>query len=260
MYFIDTHTHLYLDDFAGDIDQLITEAGDVSVKRFFLPNIDSTSIDAMHSLEQKYPGTCFAMMGLHPCSVKDNWKSEMNSMEEWFQKRTYVAIGEMGIDLYWDRTYFAEQQEVFRRQIAMANDLGLPVVIHSRDSFREIMDLLKTNKKESPCGIFHCFSGTVEEAKEVIDLGFYVGIGGVLTYKKSGLDETLKSVSLDHIVLETDAPYLTPVPHRGKRNIPAYLRIIGEKVADIKGVSPEDVAKKTSANAEQLFGVPALKQ
>jgi len=199
-------------------------------------------------------------MGLHPCSVKDNWKSEMNSMEEWFQKRTYVAIGEMGIDLYWDRTYFAEQQEVFRRQIAMANDLGLPVVIHSRDSFREIMDLLKTNKKESPCGIFHCFSGTVEEAKEVIDLGFYVGIGGVLTYKKSGLDETLKSVSLDHIVLETDAPYLTPVPHRGKRNIPAYLRIIGEKVADIKGVSPEDVAKKTSANAEQLFGVPALKQ
>ena len=251
----DTHTHLYSEDFAADLDQLLGEARQAGVQRFFLPNIDSSSIESMLVLEVKYPGICLPMMGLHPCSVKENWKEEMSLVEDWLGKRKFHAIGEMGVDLYWDKTFLEEQREVFRRQVVLANDLKLPIVIHSRESFDVIIQLLREVKKESPCGIFHCFSGTVEQAKQVTDLGFYLGIGGVVTYKKSGLDEVLKSISTDFLVLETDAPYLTPVPHRGKRNIPAYLRIIAESVATIKNTTLEEIARITSANSEKIFGI-----
>src|SRR5688572_14121065 len=254
MILTDTHTHLYLPEFDSDRDTLIAEAKASGIERFFLPNIDSSSKNAMHSLETKFPDNCFAMMGLHPTSVKENWKKELEAVEQNLNERKYVGVGEIGIDLYWDKTFIKEQEEVFKRQIELANHYKLPVSIHSRESFEEIYSILLQTKKEQPCGAFHCFTGNVDQANRAIDLGFYLGIGGVVTFKNSGLDRTLAEVHLKNVVLETDAPYLAPAPHRGKRNVPGFLKLVAEKVAAIKNVSVGEVAEITTENSKQVFG------
>lgn len=250
----DTHTHLYLGEFDPDRDALISEAKVAGVERFFLPNIDSSSFEMMLTLEKKYPANCFAMMGLHPTSVKENWKQELEAVEKKLGERKYSGVGEIGIDLYWDKTFLKEQQEVFRRQIKLANHYKLPVSIHSRESFEEIYSILIETKKEQPCGVFHCFTGNTDQANRAIELGFYLGIGGVVTFKNSGLDRTLSGVHLKNVVLETDAPYLAPAPHRGKRNVPVFLKLVAEKVAAVKNVSVEEVADITTENSKKIFG------
>ena len=255
MQLTDTHTHFYADEFNGLREQLMHDALTAGVSRFFLPNIDSSSIAPMLDLEKEFPGHFFPMMGLHPCSVKDNWKEEIKIVEEWLSKRKFSAVGEMGIDLYWDKTHFEEQKQAFIRQVEIANDYKLPIIIHTRESFDVTYDLLCTTKKEAPQGIFHCFTGTEEQAKKAIDMGFYLGIGGVVTFKNSGLDKSLAKISLDHLVLETDAPYLAPVPYRGKRNDPAYILKVAEKLSELKGVSVMEVARVTTENSRKIFGV-----
>jgi TatD DNase family protein len=255
MILTDTHTHLYLPEFDSDRDALLAEAKSSGAERFFLPNIDSTSFDAMHALEKKYPENCFAMMGLHPCSVKESWKEEMELVEKKLSERKYFAVGEIGIDLYWDKTFIKEQEEVFKRQIELANHYKLPVSIHSRESFEEIYSMLLETKKEQPCGAFHCFTGNIEQAKRAIDLGFFLGIGGVVTFKNSGLDKTISEIDLKHIVLETDAPYLAPAPHRGKRNLPSYIKLVAEKISAIKNCSVEEVAAITTENSKIIFSI-----
>ena len=250
---IDTHTHLYLNQFDADRDEVIQRANEHGVNKFYLPNVDSTTIDAMLELEAAYPQSCFAMMGLHPCSVKENYKEELDLVENWLDKRDFCAIGEIGIDLHWDTSTFEIQKDAFRTQIQWAKERELPIVIHSRKSTQECIDIVREAKDDRLGGIFHCFGGTVEEAKQIIDLGFYLGIGGVLTFKKAGLDKTMEEISLDHVVLETDSPYLAPTPNRGKRNESGYVRLVAEKLAEIKGVSLEEIAEKTSANAKRIF-------
>jgi TatD DNase family protein len=254
MLLVDTHTHLYADAFNADRAALLDAARAQGVGRFYLPNIDVDSIGPMLALEAAYPGVCIPMMGLHPCHVQQDWKAALGRVEEELQRRDWAAIGEIGIDLYWDKTFFPEQQQAFLQQVAWANERRLPVVIHSRESFAEIIQLLDRQPKQSPQGIFHCFTGTIEQARQAIDRGFYLGIGGVVTFKKSGLDAVVEQVPLEHLVLETDAPYLAPTPHRGKRNLPEYLRLVAEKIAEIKGVSIEEVAKVTTENAGRIFG------
>lgn len=254
MILTDTHTHLYTEEFSADLNNLIEEAEAKGVNRFFLPNIDSSSVEAMLEVERKFPDSCFPMMGLHPCSVKENWESELEKVKKWLSKRTFVGVGEIGVDLYWDKTFIDEQKTVFTRQVEMANEYKLPIAIHSRESFESIYELLIARPKEDPCGIFHCFTGTEEQALRAIEMGFYLGIGGVLTFKNSGLDKVLEGIDLNHLVLETDSPYLAPTPHRGKTNLPVYLRLIAEKLALIKNVSLEEVAKITTENSKKIFG------
>jgi TatD DNase family protein len=255
MIITDTHTHLYAGEFSNDIDLLMQEAMDKGVQRFFLPNIDSTSVEQMLAIEKKYPLNCFAMMGLHPCSVKKNWKEELAFVERQFSERTFAAVGEIGIDLYWDKTFVKEQESVFIRQVELSNHYKLPIVIHSRESFEEIYRVLLSSKKEKPFGIFHCFTGNSDQAKRAIDLGFYLGIGGVVTFKNSGLDKVIAETELQHLVLETDAPYLAPVPFRGKRNVPVYILKVAEKVAEIKNLSVEKIAEITTENSKKIFGI-----
>jgi len=253
MMLIDTHTHLYVPQFADDRKEVVERAIATGIEQFFLPNIDSTSIDAMLDLEQQYPQRCFAMMGLHPCSVKENVEEELAIVKQWLDRRSFVAVGEIGLDLYWDKTFFEEQKMAFRTQINWAKALGIPIVIHSRESTQEVIDILRAEKDERLRGIFHCFGGSVEEANAITELDFYLGIGGVVTFKKSGLDKTLEHVDLQHIVLETDSPYLAPTPYRGKRNESSYIRLIAEKVAAIKQIPFTEVAKVTSLNALNIF-------
>lgn len=250
---VDTHCHLYAEEFAGDIRQVILNARQEGVQQFYLPNIDSTSIAAMLRLEAEYPGVCVAMMGLHPCSVKENYREELNTVESWLRERNFAAVGEIGLDFYWDRTYEQQQYEAFRRQIEWALQYHLPVVIHSRESMAACIEVVSGFAGSGLKGIFHCFGGSVEEAEKIIALGFYLGIGGVLTFKKSGLTETLKYIDLDHIVLETDAPYLAPAPKRGKRNESAYLKYIIAALAEIKNIAPEEIARITTANAAIVY-------
>jgi TatD DNase family protein len=250
----DTHTHLYSEEFDGDRDRLIQEAIDQGVERFFMPNIDSSSIEPMFEVEKRFPGKAFAMMGLHPCYVKENWKEELKIVEKWLNERSFVAVGEIGIDLYWDKTFFEEQKEAFRLQIEMANERKLPIVIHTRNSFDETVAVLKSTAKNAPHGIFHCFSGNEEQARQVIDMGFKIGIGGVVTFKNGGVDKAIANIPMEHIVLETDAPYLAPVPFRGKRNDPAYILKVAEKISEIKGISVMEVARVTTENSVGVFG------
>lgn len=255
MRMIDTHAHLYAGQFDKDRAAMLQRAFDVGVAQIYLPNIDSTSIEAMLALEAAYPDQCFAMMGLHPCSVKDNYQTELAIVEKWLQQRPFCAVGEIGIDLYWDKSFFEQQKEAFLRQVQWAKDLDRPIVIHSRASTDIIIELLKPLQEERLRGIFHCFGGNVEQAAAIIDMGFLLGIGGVLTFKKSGLDKTLESVDLEHLVLETDAPYLAPTPYRGKRNESAYTKLVAERLAEVKQTSLEEVGRITSANAERLFAL-----
>lgn len=250
---IDTHCHLYLDEFKDDLCQVVARAKNAGVKRIFLPAIDSQSHQEVISLESNYPSFCHAMMGLHPCSVNEHWKQEMEIVERYFTERSFAAVGECGLDFYWDKTYVDEQYQALEAQIELAHRLSLPLVLHTRNSMQEAIELLKKHKSKRLTGIFHCFSGSIEQANEIMKLGFFMGIGGVVTYKKSGLNEVLKKVPLSSLVLETDAPYLTPVPHRGKRNESGYLSFIASKIAEIKGISEAEVEEVTTANAESLF-------
>ena len=256
MNLVDTHTHLYSKEFDLDRNQLIENAINSGISNFFMPNIDSDSIPLMFQVEKQYPNNCFAMMGLHPCSVDENYQKELITIKHWLTKRKFVAIGEIGIDLYWDKTFLTQQQDAFRTQIQLAQHYNLPYVIHARNSFDEVMEIVEEFKENSPKAIFHCFSGSVEEARRVIASGdFKLGIGGVVTFKNSGLDKVVEAIDLKHLVLETDAPYLAPTPHRGKRNEPLYLHSIANKIAEIKNISIEEVAKVTSQNAKEIFGV-----
>jgi TatD DNase family protein len=252
---VDTHCHLYVDEFKADIDDVIKRAGVEGINKFYLPAIDSNEIENMFLLENKFPGKCIAMMGLHPCSVKENYLHELSIVKDWLTKRKFAAVGEIGLDFYWDKTFTLQQYEAFRIQIDLSLQFDLPIVIHTRNAMQETIDLVKEYVPRGVRGIFHCFGGSVENAEEIIEAGFYLGIGGVLTYKKSGLAEVLEKIDLKHLVLETDSPYLTPVPYRGKRNESSYLKYIAEKLALIKNVSVEEVASVTTANAEKIFGL-----
>lgn len=253
MKLIDTHTHLYLGDFENDIGEVIEKAIAEGVYKFYLPAIDSTELDNLLHLENKFPGICFAMIGLHPCSVKENFAEELALVEDALSKRKFAAVGEIGLDFYWDKTFINEQYECFHRQIELALSNKLPIVVHTREALDEAIQVVKQYTLRGLSGIFHCFGGTAEQAKQIIDAGFYLGIGGVVTYKKSGLAEVLTEIDLQHIVLETDAPYLTPVPFRGKRNESSYLKYIVAKIAEIKNVTVEEVARVTTVNAERIF-------
>lgn len=254
MILIDTHTHLYSEEFADDIDKVIGRAEEAGVHRFYLPAIDSSATAAMLQLEERYPGKCIAMMGLHPCYVKENYQEELRLAEEWLAKRKFAAVGEIGLDHYWDKTFVKEQEAAFRLQIDWSLQYQLPIVIHTRNAMQETINIVKEYVPKGVRGIFHCFSGSYESAQEIIKAGFYLGIGGVLTYKKAGLAEVLEKIDLEHLVLETDAPYLTPVPFRGKRNESSYLGYIVENLATVKNVTVEEVAAVTTANAEKIFG------
>ena len=252
---IDTHCHLYLDEFKNDIDDVIKRAELETVNKFFLPAIDNSEIENIFLLESKFPGKCIAMMGLHPCYVKENYLEELSVVKDWLSKRKFAAVGEIGLDFYWDKTFEKQQYEAFRIQIELALQYNLPIVIHTRDAMQESIDVVKEYKSKNVKGIFHCFGGTIENAIEIIEDGFYLGIGGILTYKKSGLAQVLEQIDLKYMVLETDSPYLTPVPFRGKRNESSYLKYIVEKLALVKNVSTETVAAVTTANAEKIFGL-----
>lgn len=255
MILTDTHTHLYTKHFNDDIDAVIANCIDKGVSRLFLPNVDAESIDGMIALGEKYPDNCFPMMGLHPTSVKENYKEELVLVEQWLSKRQFCAVGEIGIDLYWDKTHLKEQQDAFRFQIELAKTYNLPFVIHCRDSFDEIFEILDEMNDDKMRGIFHCFTGDIEQANHIINYGgFKLGIGGVVTFKNSGLDKTVEQIDISHLVLETDSPYLAPTPYRGKRNESTYLYNIAEKVADIYNISIEEVAEITTNNSKEIFG------
>jgi TatD DNase family protein len=254
MRLVDSHCHLYLPEFAADLEDVLSRAAAAGVSKFFFPAIDSTVIDDMLKLEAARPENFFLMMGLHPCSVKGNYKEELSIAEEWLSKRSFVAIGEIGLDFYWDTSFTDEQYDAFEIQMQWALDKNLPIVIHTRNAMEETIKTVKPFADKGLRGIFHCFGGSEEDAKRITDMNFLLGIGGVLTYKKAGLDVALKNIPLECMVLETDAPYLTPAPHRGKRNESSYLSHIAQKLAEVKNCSVEEVAEITTRNAERIFG------
>lgn len=252
---IDTHAHLYSPKFDQDRPDMVRRAIAQGVARMYLPNIDSESIQPMLDLEAAFPEHCFAMMGLHPGHVQpDTWEKELALVEKWLAERAWVGVGETGIDLYWDKSTLEIQKKSFARQIEWAKDLDLPIIIHSRESNEECLELVKNGQDGRLRGIFHCFSGTLEQAQRMIDLGFMLGIGGTLTYAKSELPEVLREVPLESIVLETDSPYLPPVPNRGKRNESAYVALVAEKLSEVKVLPLEKIARVTTANALRMFG------
>ncbi len=252
---MDTHLHLYAPEFLDDIDEVIKKAHSQGVTVFVLPNIDAQSIEPMNTLCAKYKNF-FPLMGLHPCYVKEDYQEQLALIkQELFNSNNkYFGVGEIGIDLYWDKTFLNQQREVFKTQITWAKQKQLPIVIHARDSFDEIFEIMDQENDENLKGIFHCFTGTLAQAHKIIEYGgFKLGIGGVVTFKKSGVDEVVKQLDLQHLVLETDSPYLAPVPFRGKRNEPAYLPFIAQKVCEIKNESIETISEITSKNAQQIF-------
>ena len=252
MKLIDTHSHLYSPKFTHDLDEVIERARNVN-SHVFLPNIDLESIDSMMALTAKDPDFFFPMMGLHPCSVKADWKSVLAQIETELYKGGWYGVGETGLDYYWDKTFIEEQKEALRQHIKWAKDLNLPLILHCRDSMDDVIKLVEEGQDGSLRGIFHCFNGTLEQAHRIMDTGFLMGIGGVLTFKNAGVDKVVKELPLDSLVLETDSPYLAPVPYRGKRNESSYTRIVAVKLSDVKGISMDEVAEKTSHNARSLF-------
>lgn len=252
---VDTHAHLYSRKFDPDRHDMIRRAIDTGVTRLYLPNIDTASIEPMLDLEAAFPEHCFAMMGLHPSSVQpESFEHELAVIEDWLGRRAWAGVGETGIDLYWDKTTLGIQQIAFARHIEWAKDLNLPLIIHSRESNEECLELVRAGQDGRLRGIFHCFSGSVEQARRMIDLGFMIGIGGTLTYPKSELPAVLRDIPLESIVLETDAPYLPPVPHRGKRNESAYIRLVAEMLSEVKVLPLATIARSTTANALRMFG------
>ena len=255
MIFADTHTHLYLEEFENDREMVVRNAIDQGVRFIFLPNIDSNSVEGMMILADKFPGHCFPMMGLHPTSVRANYLDELTGVENELADRTrnYVAVGEIGIDLYWSREFEGFQHSAFSIQLDLAVKYDLPVVIHTRNSFDVAIDLIEQKNDPAIRGIFHCFGGSVKQAEKAIELGFKLGIGGIITYKNSGLQKVVETVGLEHLVLETDAPFLPPVPYRGKRNESSYIPVIAQKVAEITTTTIEEVARITTTNALKIF-------
>lgn len=252
---IDTHAHLYAKEFEEDREEMLQRAVDTGIERIYLPNIDNSSIEGMLALEKAYPNICFPMMGLHPCYVKDDYKEQLAIVRSWLDKRDFVAIGEIGIDLYWDKTTLEQQKDAFRTQISWAKEFNRPIVIHARESLDIIIDIIREEKTDRLNGIFHCFTGTIEQANAIIELGFYMGIGGVLTFKKAGLDKVVKDIPLSSLVLETDAPYLSPTPRRGKRNESAYVQYVAKKLAIIKDEKLETIETITTQNAKNVFSL-----
>lgn len=251
----DTHTHLYSDQFNDDRNAMIQRAKDAGVSRFFIPAIDSTYTESMFTLEKENPNDVFLMMGLHPTSVKENYLEELAHVKEWIDKRNFYAIGEIGIDLYWDKSYLPQQQEAFRTQIKWAKEKKLPIVIHCRDAFDEIFEILETEKSDDLRGIFHCFTGTLTQAKQAISYNMKLGIGGVATFKNGKIDQFLNEIDIKHIVLETDSPYLAPTPFRGKRNESSYITKVIDKLVDIYKLSFDEIAEITTQNSKDIFGI-----
>lgn len=255
MIITDTHTHLYSNEFDEDRDEMIQRAIDAGVSRFFIPAIDSAYTQSMYDLEKAYPENIFLMMGLHPTHVKDNYLEELQHIEEELAKRKFVAVGEIGIDLYWDKTHLPQQQDAFRKQIQLAKHYKLPIVIHCREAFEEIFEILEEEKSPDLFGIFHCFSGTYEQALQAISYNMKLGIGGVVTFKNGKIDQFLNQIDLKHLVLETDSPYLAPVPFRGKRNESSYLVNVVRKLSEIYDVPQEEIAFVTTENSKAVFGI-----
>lgn len=256
--FIDTHTHLYDGADIAAQDAHIQRAIAAGVHKMYMPNCDATTIAGMLAISERFPDHCYPMIGLHPCYVKEHFREELAVVERELARGIYVAVGEVGLDYYWDRNFDKEQKIAFERQIDLALQYRLPVIIHSRSSTKECIDIVARKQNGNLTTIFHCYSGTLEEAKRICELGGYLGIGGVVTYKKTNLPDILREIPLSHVVLETDAPYLAPVPYRGKPNESTYIPIIAEKVAEVYGISLEELAKATTANAEKIFGNTVL--
>ncbi len=250
---IDTHAHIYLPQFDQDLDEAILRMDMEGVDRVYLPNIDVGSIEMIDSLTAKDPGTFFPMMGLHPCSVKEDWEEQLSNIKNTLFNGNYIGVGEIGIDLYWDTTFAKAQEEAYREQINWAEELGLPYVVHSRDSLDETIRISEDMQNGNHRGIFHCFNGNLDQARKIIEIGFLMGIGGVVTFKNAGVDKVVKQIPLEHLVLETDSPYLTPAPYRGKRNEPSYLKYIVDKIAEVKSLRREEVIRVTTQNAIDLF-------
>ena len=255
MFFIDTHSHLYLEHFNNDLDQVISQAIEKKIRKILLPNIDSRSIQPMKQLVSAFPDVFMPMMGLHPTSVKKDFKNEFEIIKDELVSGNYIAIGETGIDLYWDKMHLEEQSQVFEQEIQLAASKNIPLIIHARESFDEIFEILRKYRNSGIKGIFHAFSGTIEQAFYVIDMGFIIGVGGMVTYKNSSLANVIREIDLNHIVLETDAPFLSPVPKRGMRNEPAFLVFTAETVARIKSLTLADIARLTTINASKLFQI-----
>ena len=255
MKLIDTHTHIYLPEFDADRDEAIKRAVQSGVVSLLMPNIDTDSVSAMLSAEQRYPGICYPMIGLHPTSVKEDYLSQLDKLEDLASSHKFYAIGEIGIDLYWDKSHLNEQIIVFKRQIAFALKSQLPIVIHSRDSFPEVFKALDEFAGSGLKGVFHAFTGTLQDAEKAVGMGFKLGIGGIVTFKNSGLDKVVRESGLENIILETDSPYLAPMPYRGKRNESSYLCLVNDKIAEITGFSNETTAEITHANSVQLFNL-----
>ena len=256
MHLIDTHTHLFLQQFDKDRSEVIHRALEKGVQQMLLPNIDTYSIQPMLNLCKEFPNNCFPMMGLHPCDVKENYLKELIIIEEWLQKEKFVAVGEIGIDLYWDKSTLSIQEDAFRKQVELAKKYKLPIAIHVRDSFDEILAILDELNDDNLSGVFHCFTGNEVQANHIINYGdFKLGIGGVVTFKNSGLDKTLSTIPIESLILETDSPFLAPTPYRGKRNESSHVVLVAEKLAEIYGKSLEEIADITTQNAKELFGI-----
>jgi len=255
MLFIDTHAHIYDDTILPEIEVVLKNAQSNGIGKILMPGIDSSCIDNMLSLEANYPDSCIAMMGLHPCYVKENYLSELAIVEQWLAKRKFVAIGEIGLDFYWDKTFTEQQFKAFDMQMQWAIDYNTPIVIHTRNAMGETIEAVKPFAKKGLRGAFHCFSGSKESAQQIVDMGFYLGLGGVLTYKNAGVAEAIKEIPIEYLFLETDAPYLPPVPYRGKRNEPAFMLEVAKKLAEIKEMPLHEIAAITTTNAERLFGI-----
>ena len=255
MRWIDTHAHVYADELIKDLDIVVKNAITHGIDKILLPAIDSNTLNAMLTVEAAYPNNCIAMMGLHPCYVKENYMQELAIVESWLGKRKFIAIGEIGLDFYWDKTFTEQQHIVFNQQMQWALDYDLPIAIHTRNAMQETIEAVKPFAKKGLRGLFHCFSGSKESAEQIIHMGFHLGLGGVLTYKNAGIAEAIETIPMEWLVLETDAPYLSPVPHRGKRNEPAYMIEVAKKLADIKKMPLHEIAEITTKNAEGLFRI-----
>ncbi len=252
---IETHAHIYLEEFKGDIGEVLERSQDVGVSSIYMPNIDHTSIDGMLELELQYPDLCIPAMGLHPCYVNKDFEKELYLVEEWLTKRNFVAIGEIGTDLYWDKTFQDQQIEAFKIQSEWAVRYQIPIIIHCRESLDLTIDLVEGMNSPEYTGVFHCFNGTVEQAKRIRDLGFFIGLGGVTTFKNAGMDQVIPHIEMDNVVLETDSPYLAPVPNRGKRNEPSYLKLVAQRIADLRQSDLENIQDITTHNAQRLFKI-----
>ncbi|MCF6454018.1 TatD family hydrolase [Vibrio sp. MMG022] len=252
---IDTHAHIYASEFDNDRDEVVKRALEQGIDRILLPNIDLESIEPMLKTEAAYPEVCRSMMGLHPCYVDGNVEQTLEIIRGWFEKHNFIAVGEIGIDLYWDKTFRAEQEMAFVTQLNWAKEMDLPVVIHTRDSIEETLTLLRQEQDSRLRGVFHCFGGSAEEAQALNELGFHLGLGGVSTFKNGGMDKVIPHLDMNWVILETDCPYLAPVPHRGKRNEPAYTSLVAARVAELRGESLEAIDTRTTKNAEALFNL-----